>query len=250
MQTKQSLYDTFCYPKASDDEWFRESLDLTGAEEKDGLDILGKLKLRLEKTQVCVVYNKENILCKSLKYTDDEIKQRKAQAKKYLSIEARLVKFQNKWKVKEGKLKTSLKEEKKKRKKDKKTAKKRLLQETKKYKKQKALTTRYQKQNRLRQNFINLVMDELQTNWYPLYKQSALVQYHSMYKHLSSNLQQHQYTTSLAGIDFSTEDIITAIEIDMREELPLGEVDLDELYPRLFEQTQETVDTFLYNLQA
>ena len=165
-------------------------------------------------------------MCKNLKYSSDEIKERKKQAKKFLTIEKRLARFQEKRTKKEKKLKEKIQEEKQKRKKERKKYRKRIKQEKAKIKKQKSLTTRYQKQTRLHQTFAKLVMDELQKNRLPLYKQSSLSRYHQIYKQLYTKLKQHQYTSSSVGIEFSTEDILTAIKLDLQEELPLEEVEI------------------------
>lgn len=239
LQDQTTLYDTFCYPQASDDERFVESLHLTWAEEQGGLDILSKLKLHIGDEQACVQYNKESFLCKDLSYSDREVKERKDQARKLSSAEKSLLRFQEKRTKKYDTLQWRFKKEQKK-----------VVNEQGKTEKQKSLTSWYQKQSRLHSAFAMLMTQELKEKRLPLYHQSVLQDYDYIYQDLLRNLKYHKYVTSYGGVLFKTEDILTATKIQLQDTLPLDQVSLDAVYPDLFEATENLVDTFVDNLKV
>ncbi len=237
LQDTTTIFDTFCYPKAADGQVFTTSLDSLQNVANQDPKLLSQITIALETTQACALFDKQLVVCKALKFADSLVKEYKKQAGRTESVEKKLLKEQEKTAVSKEKLadlKTKRAEDKK--------------DFTLKTKIQKTTETLVRNQVRLLQWYTQLILDDLQTNRYDVYKNSSIPTVRELYSALSNELKSNKTIHTRDGIDIATQDIETAYKLHERGVVPLQETEIDKLYLETADITEKTIDEFLKNL--
>lgn len=102
LQDDSMQYDRFCYLAAGDNQWFETSYNMLAYAD---MEQFKKTSLQRNDEEFCMVFMSYPVLCKKLGFTADLVKQRKKDAKKYLSSEKKLTKAQNDLQTTKAKIK-------------------------------------------------------------------------------------------------------------------------------------------------
>ena len=237
LQYEDVTYDVFCYPQASDDQWFDTSLAWLETQTQAGLSSLKNIKLKLGSDQACIFFNKESVLCKGLKYTNDDVKLWKKDAKKYVTATKHIEQEKERANNRRAKYKDQVA----KRKRDEEYLKWRIAKE-------KSSASSYRTQSRIHSDFANLMIGELQLNWSPVFYGSNLADYTYAYRDLirmvKSNMDMYDYH----GLEVPVEQVEAILTLEYGEKLPLVDTDVSSVYQKVMSETQGTLASFQQNL--
>ncbi len=237
LQDKITMYDTFCYPQAWDDQLFTVSLDSLQTVANQDPKLLSQITVALDKTQACAFFDKQQVVCKALRFADSLVTEYKKQAKKSVSLEKKLTKEQTKslsYKQKYDDQRNSRAEDKK--------------SFSLKLKAQKAAESLARNQTRLVQWYAQLLVEELETNRYEVYKGSTIPWLRKLYTTLNNELKAQKEIHTRWWVPIPTQDIDIAYSLTQHGSLPLQQIETETIYQDLFIKTQQTVDDLLNNL--
>ncbi len=237
LQDKNTIYDTFCYPQAWDDQLFTVSLDSLQTVSNQDPKLLSQITVALDKTQACALFDKQQVVCKALRFADSLVSEYKKQAKKSVSLEKKLTKEQ----TRSLSYKQKYDDQRKSRAEDKKSF-------SLKLKAQKAVELLARNQTRLVQWYVQLLVEELETNRYEVYKNSTIPWLRELYTKLNNELKAQKETHFRWWVPIPTQDIDISYFLTQQGTLPLQQIETETIYQDLFIKTQQTVDDLLNNL--
>lgn len=237
LQDTTQIYDSFCYPTAGDDQIFTESTDWLLSVHHQDPSLLGAITLTLEKTHACALFDKQEVICKLLRYSDDMVAELKKQAKTSSSLEKKLIKERERGDSFKQKYHDAVAT----RRKDTSLYKQKISLE-------KDRTRQARAQAHLHEEYAYILRNTFTSKRYSLYVSSSLPHLDDIKKYLDQALDENKSTLDRWWIILSSDQLETTQQLLVEGRLPLAEYNISLHLPSTLRITQQTIDDFLKNL--